>query len=76
MISLALEFEKYASNSFLQVKWLQLFIFYPSLNGWFKSTNTRCLDDVCSRCLRCFAYSPVIFQGGGPTSRRAAVHYF
>jgi hypothetical protein len=40
MISLALEFEKHASNSFLQVKWLQLFIFYPCLNGWIKSTNT------------------------------------
>jgi hypothetical protein len=48
MISLALEFEKHGSNSFLQVKWLQLFIFYPCLNGWIKSTNTRCLDDVCS----------------------------
>jgi hypothetical protein len=48
MISLALEFEKHASNSFLQVKWLQLFIFYASLNGWIKSTNKICLDDLCS----------------------------
>jgi hypothetical protein len=47
MISLALELEKHTSNSFLQVKWLQLFIFYPSLNGWIKSTNTICLDDLC-----------------------------
>jgi hypothetical protein len=48
MISLALEFEKHASNSFLQVNWLQLFIFSSSLNGWIKSTNTICLDDLCS----------------------------
>jgi len=49
MISLALEFEKHATNSFFQVKWLQLFILYPSLNQQIRDAWMIFVLDVCIR---------------------------